>query len=586
MSNKYFQESLFDIFGGVTASPIKEETPKKQNKAVPEIDCDENSEEFLEEEDFETDELDETPAKSVAPKSKSKKAAPATYSLPLKVVSSTWHTQLDTVGTFNNVATLEEITKYLYESGYYCVAHSHISSFYESGTLFLGLSNKHVHPEDTLVVLDNKTIRVSDGQLNAEYTRYDFSEFEADEISVLEVQKKWVQTNPQYEGCVLNYDESTGILIPCFDAEEVALTYPIKVYINNSPSVYMKEHISDESALGIASKIFGKLPSKVKASLFKNDLGSGYFLSFNITGGVALDNRFAKNNVAKVSKAVERYALPFTLYLANMGIKLSATKETFSGKEKVSLEDIITALKSKYSVFKDSSRTPMAMYVAEENIVSISFASGKLGYALPEAQDGMFSPLIRTFSEYLDARLSKNRIAAFYGDEATNPYKRTKIVTSTPLGVFEATQIGSFQSEYYCDFTYEQFLPKIPCEVLENVISYFRADLQKEAVVRIIFDTKANIFQIVRPVKDNATKSTIEYVFPPIWPHEVLVIELHSHTTDPAIFSKIDDADNICTGLYGVIGKLDRTPEISIRLSYMGTYSTLPMQAVFEGGCL
>ena len=60
-----------------------------------------------------------------------------------------------------------------------------------------------------------------------------------------------------------------------------------------------------------------------------------------------------------------------------------------------------------------------------------------------------------------------------------------------------------------------------------------------------------------------------------------ILCDLHSHGNMAAFFSQTDDADEQGAKLYAVIGKLDTTPAIRLRVGLYGTWQPLPVTAVF-----
>ena len=59
--------------------------------------------------------------------------------------------------------------------------------------------------------------------------------------------------------------------------------------------------------------------------------------------------------------------------------------------------------------------------------------------------------------------------------------------------------------------------------------------------------------------------------------------DLHSHGAMAAFFSAADNADEQGARLYAVIGKVDTTPEIRLRVGVFGYWQPLPVTAVFAG---
>ncbi|MHB1126308.1 MAG: hypothetical protein ACYC2T_05030 [Bacillota bacterium] len=61
------------------------------------------------------------------------------------------------------------------------------------------------------------------------------------------------------------------------------------------------------------------------------------------------------------------------------------------------------------------------------------------------------------------------------------------------------------------------------------------------------------------------------------------VMDIHSHGIHDAGFSPTDDADEIATGLYGVMGNLDTPkPRFVLRYSCGGSYREVDPRQVFE----
>jgi len=60
------------------------------------------------------------------------------------------------------------------------------------------------------------------------------------------------------------------------------------------------------------------------------------------------------------------------------------------------------------------------------------------------------------------------------------------------------------------------------------------------------------------------------------------LLELHSHGRLPAAWSPTDGRDEQCACLYGVIGRLDGTPEIRLRLGIYGYWLPLALADLFD----
>lgn len=60
------------------------------------------------------------------------------------------------------------------------------------------------------------------------------------------------------------------------------------------------------------------------------------------------------------------------------------------------------------------------------------------------------------------------------------------------------------------------------------------------------------------------------------------LIDLHSHARFSPFFSPTDDQDETGFRIYAVIGDVDRTPTISVRVGVYSHYFSIPASAVFE----
>ena len=60
------------------------------------------------------------------------------------------------------------------------------------------------------------------------------------------------------------------------------------------------------------------------------------------------------------------------------------------------------------------------------------------------------------------------------------------------------------------------------------------------------------------------------------------LIDLHSHARFSPFFSPTDDQDEVGFRIYAVIGNVDKTPTISVRVGVYSHYFNIPAWAVFE----
>ena len=130
-------------------------------------------------------------------------------------------------------------------------------------------------------------------------------------------------------------------------------------------------------------------------------------------------------------------------------------------------------------------------------------------------------------------------------------------------------------------------LPKIPYSILQQVIAFFRSyiteKVQYEALVYIYWSVPDKEYYVVVP-EQKVSANSVDAIPPLQDENNILVMELHSHNTMPAFFSLQDDKDEKITGLYGVVGGLDKLhPDIDVRVSVGGKYESVSGTQVFEG---
>jgi|GEM_PF-652651 PRTRC genetic system protein A len=130
-------------------------------------------------------------------------------------------------------------------------------------------------------------------------------------------------------------------------------------------------------------------------------------------------------------------------------------------------------------------------------------------------------------------------------------------------------------------------LPKIPWELFEQAVSFFRAVMERhgnaEAYIQFFWNREEGTYFAHVPEqfvsgghvsfnRDAALEAT-----------HILVLEAHSHNTMGAFFSGTDNADEQGDRLFLVVGRLDcRIPQVLVRYGMAGHHDRLDIEAVFE----
>ncbi len=130
-------------------------------------------------------------------------------------------------------------------------------------------------------------------------------------------------------------------------------------------------------------------------------------------------------------------------------------------------------------------------------------------------------------------------------------------------------------------------LPKIPYTILSNIIAFFKTLITEkcelEALAYIYWSVDENKYHVYVP-KQRVSKASVDSYVPEIDEEKfILVMEIHSHNTMPAVFSQIDDRDERATRLYAVVGRMDNVfPDIKVRCSVGRKFVEVNPNIVFE----
>jgi len=114
----------------------------------------------------------------------------------------------------------------------------------------------------------------------------------------------------------------------------------------------------------------------------------------------------------------------------------------------------------------------------------------------------------------------------------------------------------------------------IPQRFFDLALDMFLADIEREHYVAVIGDSGYH-FHVPVQQKEGA-KVVYEC-------GDRVVLDLHSHGTMGAWFSKKDNEDDTGLKVYGVIGSLGKTPVVQLRLGVYGYYLPLAWKEVFDG---
>lgn len=194
---------------------------------------------------------------------------------------------------------------------------------------------------------------------------------------------------------------------------------------------------------------------------------------------------------------------------------------------------------------------------------------------------GVIAPYKGVFNS-IDEALASGRQIAFIPSEDGKVYE----VRNNRVGTFiaEADRV-TILKKVRAGFI--PALPKIPYSILSDIIAFFKSCITEtselEALAYIYWSFSDSKYYVCVP-KQMVSKDSIDTFLPDMDEEKfILAMEVHSHNTMPAVFSAVDNKDERVTGIYTVIGRLDKVfPDITTRISVGGKFVELNPNAVFE----
>lgn len=495
-------------------------------------------------------------------------------SLPVTVRARGFSFLLEESGTLK----ASELVKRIFEDGYQEISLDGMNLSYEKAinTVFVTEDMLRLCDEDSLVLVEDG-ITVADGNLKCVITADMFDGYDADEISADMIMDKWLANNPQYAGFSLAVAgnvayPTTKTTLP--DTEKLVL--PCAVFVNGNQEELSEEMflVAEPTVADLVKKFVGEL-TETKVCVCSNADKSMYFISYKQKKYNPVKKGITSVAKAPSQKVERKYLLPLNVRLCNMGGDVfQMTEVDFPDKKKVSEEEVIKFFGNRYRAYADKSRKVSAIYIEEENLLSLMILSGEKGaYA-------MSYELLRTQEELMEAMKKDFFHGTFVNHKVCEHAVRVENISN---GIFLA-KMDSESGEFLA-LEYKRKLPKIPKSLLDDIVAIFKRDLSKEDMYKICYNKADGTYFLVHP-QQTVTKVSVSYEMPSellMNSNIIPVMEIHSHNTMPAFFSSIDDRDEIMPGLYGVIGRLDSAePQMKFRAGFEGIFKELSLQDIWE----
>lgn len=177
--------------------------------------------------------------------------------------------------------------------------------------------------------------------------------------------------------------------------------------------------------------------------------------------------------------------------------------------------------------------------------------------------------------EYL-AKVLEQKLPFCYMREGI-PYR----VQSTPVAVTSCSMDGSGKGWF------ELRVPRIPQYILMALYMFFEqvADMyETEVRVQCFYDSVSKEYTLYLPRQEVTSMSvyTLEaeyaYMSDQRWP----VLDIHSHCRFPAMWSLVDNANELGNWVFGVIGSIGHSPKMHLRVGTGGNFMDVDQDIIFD----
>lgn len=275
--------------------------------------------------------------------------------------------------TLTGMKNVDTCVKELVERGYKEILLSSKVNLSEDGSILTFETPSKASADSQQVTLP---VVILDGELRMELSTENFVGLDEDEISISDLIEKWIEVNPSYAGCGMYYSSEYGVATPVFDPvlNNISLPASVSVYGEStllSETEFLKSSVPGKEIIGTLNLL------DTEAVLCKGN--DNYFVSFQSKKGISFDKSTYSNGTKEVNSVVEKYALPFTIHLANFGIDIQVSENDFPQKHKVTQEEILHFLTPNYKMFGANDRKADFIYLKDKNILSIASISGRKG---------------------------------------------------------------------------------------------------------------------------------------------------------------------------------------------------------------
>jgi PRTRC genetic system protein A len=115
---------------------------------------------------------------------------------------------------------------------------------------------------------------------------------------------------------------------------------------------------------------------------------------------------------------------------------------------------------------------------------------------------------------------------------------------------------------------------KIPALLFQLALNVMLTDVSRERYIAIVWKDGYHLHIPDQTRKEVEVKYNVA---------DNVILDLHSHGVISAGFSSQDNSDEQGLKLYGVVGQLDKTPVLKLRIGVYGYFTLLTFGQIFEG---
>lgn len=422
-----------------------------------------------------------------------------------------------------------------------------------------------VEPETPIPFDSLLPVTVAFGIISAQYYSEDFEG--KDVITAFDVLRKFEESENcgGLETAGIYWDPKKKLVIPFFKANDFAgldqmISLPVKV------GFFDGNEYTEGDFDGADKVSLKRLLSECEVS----ELGDGAEMNYICTPGRILPVLCSKSSSsAKVE--VEYIDLPCTMAFTFKPERIELTSDMFDGKETIRILDVQKMVESMYKIF--TADNTEVYYVKEDNLVVVNRKSSTKGACIDK----------KVVSDLMSAReyVKTSAFPICYIEMGKLLFRYEK----AGIGEFIVPVDKKFQVLTCANMTLTLSLPKIPRLFLEETVRMFKASPEKEMAVQIWYNKNKKEYKLVVPEVLDANKVSITTVYDTCLFKKgfFVVCDIHSHNTMPAFFSSIDNADEIGTQLYGVIGNVDHDDvSVKFRVGCEGCFKELTVDEIFS----